>query len=103
MEGFSRAQLRAFSKRSAQIEKELEIKGAIYESPALRMVADDEASLATRTGKEVALEEVASERDQLIALLDDLDALGDHEQLHLAAECHHRADDALLRLAHVDA
>ncbi len=32
MLGFSRAQLRAFSKRSAQIEAELEAKGALYES-----------------------------------------------------------------------
>jgi hypothetical protein len=53
--GFSRAQLRAFSKRSAQIEAELEAKGAVYESPALRMQADDEASLATRTGKDHSL------------------------------------------------
>ncbi len=55
MEGFTRAQLRAFSKRSAQIEAELEAKGAVYESPALRMQADDEASLATRTGKDHSL------------------------------------------------
>ena len=55
MEGFTRAQLRAFSKRSAQIEAELEIKGALYESPALRMQADDEASLATRTAKDHSL------------------------------------------------
>jgi conjugative relaxase-like TrwC/TraI family protein len=53
--GFSRAQLRAFSKRSAQIEAELEARGALYESPALRMAADDEASLATRTGKDHSL------------------------------------------------
>ena len=53
--GFSRAQLRAFSKRSAQIEAELEAKGARYESPALRMRADDEASLATRTAKDHSL------------------------------------------------
>ena len=31
MEGFTRAQLRAFSKRSAQIEAELEAKGAVYD------------------------------------------------------------------------
>ena len=55
IEGFSRAQLRAFSKRSAQIEAELEAKGALYESPALRMQADDEASLATRGGKDHSL------------------------------------------------
>jgi conjugative relaxase-like TrwC/TraI family protein len=51
MEGFTRKQLRAFSKRSAQIEAELEAKGVMYESPALRMQADDQASLATRTEK----------------------------------------------------
>ena len=55
IEGFSRAQLRAFSKRSAQIEAELEAKGALYESAALRMQADDEASLATRSGKDHSL------------------------------------------------
>ena len=55
MEGFSKDQLRAFSKRSAQIEAELEAKGANYESPALRMRADDEASLATRTAKDRSL------------------------------------------------
>jgi conjugative relaxase-like TrwC/TraI family protein len=55
IEGFSRTQLRAFSKRSAQIEAELEARGALYESPALRMQADDEASLATRSGKDHTL------------------------------------------------
>ncbi len=55
IEGFTCAQLRAFSKRSAQIEAELEAKGAVYESPALRMQADDEASLATRTAKDHSL------------------------------------------------
>lgn len=55
MEGFTRAQLRAFSKRSAQIETELEAKGAVFESPTLRMQADDEASLATRTAKDHSL------------------------------------------------
>ena len=53
--GFTREQVRAFSKRSAQIEAELEAKGARYESPALRMRADDEASLATRTAKDHSL------------------------------------------------
>ncbi len=53
--GLSREQLRAFSKRSAQIEAELEAKGALYEAPALRMQADDEASLATRTAKDHSL------------------------------------------------
>ena len=55
MEGFTGAQLRAFSKRSAQIEAELEARGAVYESPALRMQADDEASRATRIGKDHSL------------------------------------------------
>jgi hypothetical protein len=55
MDGFTRAQRLAFSKRSAQIEAELEAKGAMYESPALRMQADDEASLATRTAKDHSL------------------------------------------------
>ena len=55
MECFTRSQLRAFSKRSAQIEAELEAKGAVYESPALRMQADDEASLATRSAKDHSL------------------------------------------------
>ncbi|MGH9106075.1 MAG: relaxase domain-containing protein [Acidimicrobiales bacterium] len=47
--------MRAFSKRAVQIEAELEAKGARYESPALRMQADDEASLATRTAKDHTL------------------------------------------------
>jgi conjugative relaxase-like TrwC/TraI family protein len=55
LEGFSRAQLRAFSKRSAQIESELEAKGEVYESPALRMRADGQASLATRRSKDHGL------------------------------------------------
>ena len=55
MVGFTRAQLRAFSKRTAQIEAELERQGAAYESPALRMRADDEASLATRPAKDHSL------------------------------------------------
>jgi len=55
MKGFTKEQLRAFSKRSVQIEAELEKSGAVYESPTLRMRADDQASLATRTGKDHAL------------------------------------------------
>jgi conjugative relaxase-like TrwC/TraI family protein len=55
MQGFTSAGLRAFSKRTAQIEAELEAKGAIYEAPTLRMQADDEASLATRTTKDHTL------------------------------------------------
>jgi conjugative relaxase-like TrwC/TraI family protein len=53
--GLSREQLRAFSKRSAQIEAELEARGDLYGSPALRMRADDEASLATRRAKDHSL------------------------------------------------
>jgi hypothetical protein len=52
LDGFSRAQLRAFSKRSVQIESELEATGATYESPVFRMRADDQASLATRRSKD---------------------------------------------------
>ena len=55
MVGVTAAQLRVFSKRSAQIEAELEQRGAVYESPALRMAADDEASLATRGAKDHSL------------------------------------------------
>jgi hypothetical protein len=55
MIGFTREQLRAFSKRSLQIEVELEARGAAYESPTLRMRADDEASLATRSAKDHSL------------------------------------------------
>jgi conjugative relaxase-like TrwC/TraI family protein len=55
LEGFTGTQLRVFSKRTAQIEAELEAKGAVYESPALRMRADDEASLVTRTTKDHSL------------------------------------------------
>jgi hypothetical protein len=53
--GFTNAQLRAFSKRTVEIEAELEARGARYESAALRMRADDEASLATRPAKDHAL------------------------------------------------
>ena len=55
MVGVTAGQLRVFSKRSAQIEAELERQGAVYESPALRMAADDEASLATRGAKDHSL------------------------------------------------
>ncbi len=53
--GFTPGQLRAFSKRTVQIEAELEAVGAVYESPALRMQADDQASLATRPAKDHSL------------------------------------------------
>ena len=52
MIGFSAEQLRAFSKRTLQIESELERKGQEYESPAARMQANDRASLATRRPKD---------------------------------------------------
>ena len=55
MVGVTADQLRVFSKRSTQIEAELERKGAVYESPALRMSADDEASSATRGAKDYSL------------------------------------------------
>ncbi len=55
LDGFTTAQLRAFSKRTVEIEAELEARGAKYESPALRMRADDEASLATRPAKDHSL------------------------------------------------
>jgi hypothetical protein len=53
--GFTSTLLRAFSKRTVEIEAELEARGAGYESPALRMQADDEASLATRPAKDHTL------------------------------------------------
>jgi conjugative relaxase-like TrwC/TraI family protein len=53
--GFTPAQLRAFSKRTVEIEAELEARGARYESAALQMRADDGASLATRPAKDHSL------------------------------------------------
>ena len=53
--GFTPSQLRAFSKRSVTIEAELEASGALYESAAARMRADDAASLATRPRKDHSL------------------------------------------------
>jgi conjugative relaxase-like TrwC/TraI family protein len=55
MAGFSTEQLRAFSKRTVAIEAELEASGAVYESAAARMRADDAASLATRPRKDHSL------------------------------------------------
>jgi conjugative relaxase-like TrwC/TraI family protein len=55
IEGFTRAQLRGFSKRSVQIERELEAQGASYTAPGLRMRADEAASLATRVDKDRSL------------------------------------------------
>ncbi len=46
---------RGFSKRSAQVEAELEAQGADYEAPGLRMRADETASLATRADKDHAM------------------------------------------------
>jgi conjugative relaxase-like TrwC/TraI family protein len=53
--GFTTAQLRLFSKRTVEIEAELETRGGRYESPASRMRADDVASLATRPAKDHSL------------------------------------------------
>jgi conjugative relaxase-like TrwC/TraI family protein len=50
--GFTPESLRTFSKRSIEIEAELEATGASYEAPALRMRADNQASLATRPAKD---------------------------------------------------
>ena len=50
--GFTPESLRTFSKRTVEIEAELEATGASYEPPALRMRADDQASLATRPAKD---------------------------------------------------
>ena len=50
--GFTPESLRTFSKRTVEIEAELEATGASYEAPGLRMRADDQASLATRPAKD---------------------------------------------------
>ncbi len=50
--GFTFESLRAFSKRTVEIEAELAATGADYESPALQMRADDQASLTTRPAKD---------------------------------------------------
>ena len=56
MAGFDGSQLRAFSKRTAQIEAWLEVHGSSApQSPAERMAADEAASLATRIGKHQAI------------------------------------------------
>ncbi len=55
MAGFSTEALRAFSKRTVAIEAELEASGAVYETAAARMRADDAASLATRPRKDHSL------------------------------------------------
>ena len=50
--GFTPEALRTFSKRTVEIEAELEATGASYEAPVLRMRADNQASLATRPAKD---------------------------------------------------
>ncbi len=50
--GFTPEALRTFSKRTVEIEAELEATGASYEAPALRMRADNQASLTTRPAKD---------------------------------------------------
>jgi conjugative relaxase-like TrwC/TraI family protein len=53
MVGFSREQLRVFSKRTVAIETHLEAAGeVVYDSKRARMRADDRASLATRQKKD---------------------------------------------------
>ena len=53
MLGFSEPQLRAFSKRTAQIEAWLEANGSSApQTPPERMAADEAASLATRSAKD---------------------------------------------------
>ena len=54
--GFTRDQLRAFSKRTVAIETRLEARGEVaFSSKAERMRADDRASLATRARKDKTL------------------------------------------------
>ena len=52
IDGFTPEALRTFSKRTVEIEAELEATGASYEAPALRRRADDQASLASRPAKD---------------------------------------------------
>ncbi len=52
MVGFTPEQLRAFSKRSVEIEAYLEAAGERYQSPAARMRADEAASFDTRDPKD---------------------------------------------------
>ncbi len=55
MVGFSAAQLRAFSKRTAQIDAYLEQVGGVYRTAVERMRASHVASLATRPAKDRTL------------------------------------------------
>ena len=50
--GFTPEALRTFSKRTVEIEAELEATGANYGAPGLRMRSDNQASLATRPAKD---------------------------------------------------
>ena len=52
MVGFAPGQLRAFSKRTSQIDDYLERSGGVYHTAMQRMRADREASLATRPAKD---------------------------------------------------
>jgi len=52
MTGISEAQLRAFSKRTAQIEAHLQANGAVVGDAKARMAADEAASVATRPAKD---------------------------------------------------
>ena len=55
MTGLSEAQLRAFSKRTAQIEAHLAATGQVPADRKARMQADEAASLATRARKDRSL------------------------------------------------
>ena len=55
MTGLSEAQLRAFSKRTAQIEAHLAATGQVLTDRKARMQADEAASLATRARKDRSL------------------------------------------------
>lgn len=52
MTGISEAQLRAFCKRTAQIEAHLQANGAVVGDAKARMAADEAASVATRPAKD---------------------------------------------------
>lgn len=55
MTGISEAQLRAFSKRTVQIEEHLTATGAVAGDAKARMLADEAASVATRPAKDQSL------------------------------------------------
>src|SRR6185437_9426877 len=56
-----------------------------------------------RFGEQVALEEVAPEVDERVALGRRLHALGDDRRANVVTERDHRRDDAALRAVRVDA